>query len=189
MPGQRLGYQIEVMNNDSGCSSSTFTISVSAPDGFSVSVPTSTVSLNSSSTGYLWAYVTSPAAVNDGNYPLTVTVDRSGSATSQTTYYKVYSSDGTAPTLFWSNPWDGQAISGRSYMVNVSSSDDHAVKQIDFFLDGAHVTSTTCDDLSYICQLSYKLSLGHMSGQHTATFRSTDWMGNVGVSTVTFAVG
>jgi hypothetical protein len=191
MPGQQLDYQIQVLNYDSGCSSSTFTISVSAPDGFSVSVPTSAISLNSSSSGYLWAYVTSPTVTGDGDYPLTVTVARAGAAgpsAARTTYYKLYSSDSGAPTLFWSNPGNGQTISGSSYVVNVSSSDDHAVKKIDLYLDGAHVTSTACDDITYICQLSYKLSLSHMSGQHTATFRSTDWMGNVGVSTVAFTV-
>ena len=189
MPGQRLGYQIQVLNYDSGCSTSAFTISVSAPDGFSVSVPTSAISLNSSSSGYLWAYVTSPAVIGDGDYPLTVSVGRAGATSaSQTTYYKVYSSDSAAPTLFWTNPSAGQTISGSSYMVNVSSSDDHAVKTIDLYIDGAYVTSTACDDITYICQLSYKLSLSRRSGQHTATFRSTDWMGNVGVSTVAFTV-
>ena len=113
---------------------------------------------------------------------------RAQTSVSAATYYKSYSSDSAAPTLFWSNPAEGQAISGSSFMVNVSSSDDHAVKQIDFYLDGAYVTSRACDDITYICQLSYKLSLSHMSGQHTATFKSTDWMGNVGVSTVTFTV-
>jgi hypothetical protein len=189
MPGQQLGYQVQVINNDVGCGSSSFSLSVSAPDGFAASVPTSTVSLNSSSSTNVEAYATSPSGISDGNYPLTVTVERAGTSGSATTYYKVYSADATAPTLFWTNPSDGQAISGSSFMVNVSSSDDHALKQIDFYLDGTYVTSRACDDITYICQLSYKLSLSHMSGQHTATFKSTDWMGNVGVSHVTFTVG
>jgi hypothetical protein len=189
MPGQQLGYQIQVINNDVGCGSSSFSLSVSAPTAFSVSLPASTISVNSSSSSYVWAYVAAPAAITDGDYPLTITVARAGVSVSATTYYKVYSADSTAPTLFWSNPSDGQAVSGSSYMVNVSSSDDHAVKQIDFYLDGAYVSSTSCDDITYICQLSYKLSLNHMSGQHTATFKATDWMGNVGVSSVIFTVG
>ena len=188
MPGEQLGYQVQVINNDVGCGSSSFSLSVSAPAGFAVSVPTSTVSLNSSSSTNVWAYVTSPSGISEGNYPLTVTVGRAGTSASKTTYDKDFSSDATAPTLFWSNPADGQAISGSSFMVNISSSDDHAVKQIDFYLDGTYVTSRACDDITYICQLSYKLSLSHMSGQHTAMFRSTDWMGNVGVSTVAFTV-
>jgi hypothetical protein len=52
-------------------------------------------------------------------------------------YYKVYSSDTVAPTLYWPNPWDGQTISGSSFNFTVSSNDDHAVKQIDLYVDGA----------------------------------------------------
>ena len=46
-----------------------------------------------------------------------------------------------------------------------------------------------CDDVSYTCQLNYSWSLGGATGQHTATFKSYDWMDNVGVSTVSFTVG
>jgi Bacterial Ig domain len=191
MPGQQLGYAIQVRNYDVGCSSSSFVVSMSAPSGFSVSIPTSTVSLKASSSAYLWAYVTSPAGIADGDYPLTATVQRVGTATASApyiSYYKVYSSDGVAPTLFWANPADGATISGRSYNVVVSSSDDHAVKSIDLYIDGAYRATTTCDDVSYICQLSYKWSLRGVQGQHTATFRSYDWMGNEGVQMVSFAV-
>jgi hypothetical protein len=188
LPGQQIGFQIQVRNYDVGCSSSSFNVSVSAPSGFAVSLSAPTISVSSSGTGYLWAYVTAPATAADGDYPLTVTVSRSGSSASAGSYLKVYSSDIAAPTLFWSNPVDGQAISGRSYTFNVSSSDDHAVKKIDLYVDGAYVTTTTCDDLTYICQLSYKWSMGRAIGAHTATFKSTDWMGNVGVLAVGFVV-
>lgn len=191
LPGQQLMYGVQVGNYDDGCGASTFTIAVAAPSGFSVSVPTNSITLGSSSSGYLWVYVTSPSVVADGDYPLTVTVQRSGASTAQgsgTSYYKVYSSDTSAPTLFWSSLSDGQAISGTSYTVSVSSSDDHAVRKIDLYLDGAYVSTTNCDDISYICQLSYKWSLNRARGSHIATFRSTDWSGNVGVLSVGFAV-
>jgi hypothetical protein len=192
LPGQQLKYAVAIRNYDIGCSSSSFLVTLTAPSGFSVSVPSNTITLQSSSSGYVWASVTSPAGATDGDYPLTVSVQRLGATTStasRTTYYKVYSSDVSPPTLFWSNPSDGQTVTGRSYMVNVSSSDDHAVKKIDLLIDGASVTSASCDDVTYICQLSYKWSVGRAArGQHTATFRSYDWMGNVGVSTVSFTV-
>jgi Bacterial Ig domain len=191
LPGQQLGYDLQVLNYDVGCGSSSFVVSVSAPSGFSVSMPTNTISLASGSSGYLWAYVTSSTGVADGDYPLTVTVGRVGAsaaAASATTYYKLYSSDTTAPTLFWSNPGDGTTISGNSYMVTVSSSDDHAVKKIDLLIDGAYKATVNCDNTTYICQLSYKWSLSHARGKHTATFRSYDWLGNVGASTVSFTV-
>jgi len=192
LPGQQLGYFIQVINYDVGCGSSTFAINLSAPNGFSVSIPTSTIGLASGASGYLWAYVTSPSSSPDGNYPLTATVVRNGASAAASTgsgasYYKVYSSDNAAPTLFWPNPGDGSTITGRSYNVSVSSSDDHAVKKIDLYIDNVYKTETLCDDVSYTCQLNYSWSPS--AGQHTATFKSYDWMGNVGVSTVSFTVG
>jgi Big-like domain-containing protein len=186
LPGQQVAYDIQVTNYDIGCASSTFAVSVSTPSGFAVSMPTNTISLASSSSGYIWAYVTSPATAADGDYPITVTIARAGTATSSSSYYKVYSTDTQAPTLFWPNPWDGATVTGHSYTVTVSSSDDHAVKNIDLYIDNAYVTTTSCDDITYICQLTYQWSTS--AGQHSITFKSYDWMGNVGVLTVTFAV-
>jgi hypothetical protein len=191
LPGQTVAYAIDVINYDAGCSSSTFTVSVSAPSGFSVSAPTSTITLKSASSGYIWTNVTSPAGIGDGDYPVTVTVQRSGatgSSASATTFYKVYSSDTSAPTLYWPNPSDGSTISGRSYQFAVTSSDDHAVKSIDLYIDNVYRSTTACDNVSYSCSLSYSWSMGSQ-GSHTATFRSVDWMGNVGALSVAFNVG
>jgi hypothetical protein len=139
LPGQQLTYAIDVVNYDVGCSSSSFVVGVFTPSRFSVSLPTSTISLRSGSSGYLWAYVTSPSVIANGDYPLTVTVQRAGSTdtASTTTWYKVYSSDSVAPTLYWPSPGDGTTITGRSYNVAVSANDDHAVKHIDRYLDNA----------------------------------------------------
>jgi hypothetical protein len=191
-PGQKLGYFVQVINYDSGCGSSSFAVTVSTPSGFSVSIPTNTISLASGASGYLWAYVTAPSAIADGNYALTATATRSSTSTAATgsssTYYRVYSSDSVAPTLFWANPGDGTTVTGRSYNVAVSSSDDHAVQKIDLYIDNVYKSESLCDDVSYTCPLNYSWSLSGVTGQHTATFKSYDWMGNVGVSTVTFTV-
>jgi hypothetical protein len=189
LPGQQLTYSIDVINYDAGCSSSTFTVSVSAPSGFSVGMSTNTISLKAGSQGYVWATVTSPAASADGDFPLTVTVQRptsSNSTASYTSYYKVYSSDILAPTLFYANPADGATISGRSFNFTVSSSDDHAVKHVDLYIDDNLVTTANCDDVSYTCLLNYTWATTR--GQHTATFKSYDWMGNVGTLTNVFTV-
>lgn len=186
-PGQKLTYAIQVFNHDVGCRSSNFGISLSAPSGFSVSIPTNTIALKSSSSGYVWVDVTSPTAIADSDYPLTATVVRAGTSsptTSFTSYYKVYSSDSAAPALFWPNPGDGQTISGNSYNVVVSSSDDHEVKEVDLYIDNVYKSTTLCDDVAYTCSFYYKWS--PVAGQHTATFKSSDWMGNVGVLTVSF---
>jgi hypothetical protein len=191
LPGQQLTYVINVTNYDSGCGSSTFNVNVTAPSGFSVSPPMNTITLSSGSISSVVAYVTSPSAIADGNYPLTVTVGRAGTSAStgsDTTYYKVYSSDTAAPTLYWPSPGDGTTISGRSWTVGVSSTDDHAVKKIDLYIDNVYRSTTACDDIAYTCQLSDPWSLGGVHGQHTATFKSYDWMGNVGVLAVSFTV-
>jgi hypothetical protein len=194
MPGQQLTYAIKVTNNDAGCGSSTFVVGLAAPAGFSVSVPTSSISLGSTSSGYVFAQVTSPAVVADGDYTLAATVQRAGSATASakgTSYYKVYSSDTTPPTLFFPNPWANAVVSGKSYNVAVSSSDDHAVKKIELYIDNAKTptTTATCADISYQCQLFYKWSLGKVTkGDHTIRFYSYDWMGNFGSLTVNFTV-
>jgi hypothetical protein len=187
--GQQLSYLIRVVNYDIGCGSSSFVVSISAPSGFSVSIPTSSITLSSSSSAYLWSSVTSPVGIADGDYPLTLGITRSGTtgtSASSTTYYKVYSSDTVAPTLFWWNPGDGQAISDSSYNVTVSSIDDHAVEKIDVYIDNTYKSTTLCDNIAYTCQLNYKWST--VQGQHTATFKSYDWMGNAGTVTVGFTV-
>jgi Bacterial Ig domain len=188
--GQRLGYQVRVDNLDVGCGSTTFTLTVSAPGGFSVEIPTSTVSLRSGTSAYLWVYATSPGDAVDGDYPLTVTVTRSasGATASQVTQYKVYSSDSAPPTLFFSNPSDGETLSGSSYTFAVWSNDDHAVQKIELYIDGVYRTTATCDGVAYNCALSYRWSLRHVHGQHTATFQSYDWWGNVATLPVTFTV-
>jgi hypothetical protein len=189
LPGQQLQYGIDVINNDVGCGSSSFVIGVSAPPGFSVSMASSTITLNSASTGYVWASVTSPKGIADGDYPLTITVTRAGASSpsgSSTTFYKAYSSDTVAPSLFLPSPADGGTISGGAYTVSVQSTDDHAVKQIDLYIDNVHKATTLCADISYQCQVSYPWST--VPGQHTATFKSYDWLGNVGVLTTTFTV-
>ena len=191
-PGQTLAYQIHLVNNDAGCAASNFVISMTAPSGFTVSIPTSAVSVKSWSSVYLWAYVKSPSAVADGDYPLTVTAQRGsspGSTVSFTSAYKVYSTDTIGPTLFWPNPGEGQTLSGRSYNVVVSSNDDHAVKRIEIYIDDVYRSTTTCDDVAYNCSAAYKWSLrGVTGGRHVATFRSIDWFENPGVLTVNFTV-
>jgi hypothetical protein len=192
LPGQELRYAINVFNADVGCGSSSFVLNMTAPSGFAISMPATTITLGSNSSGYLWAYVTSPSGASDGDYPLTATIERSGSpgeSSSSTSYYKVYSTDTAAPKLYWMNPADGGTLSGRSAYLGFASSDDHSVKQVELSLDGALVATTVCDNISYECQVSYKVSLRRLRGQHQATFTFTDWLGNVATKTSTFTVG
>jgi hypothetical protein len=187
--GQELTYAVNVMNYDVGCRSSSFVVGVSAPGGFSTALTTSTVTLKSSSSRYVYASVASPVTAADGDYPLAFTVTRSGASDGGTftSYYKAYSSDSVAPTLYWVNPADGSTISGTSSVFSVTSEDDHAVKRIELYVDGAYRSTTMCDNIAYSCELNTSTSLGG-PGSHTATFKSYDWFGNVGVLTVRFTV-
>jgi hypothetical protein len=192
MPGQQLRYAIDVANNDVGCGSTTFVVTLSTPTGFTVTMPTNTISLASLSTGYVFADVTSPAAIADGDYPLTVSVGRGGTSApvqSGRSTYKVYSSDAAAPTMYWLYPNDGSAITGRTTYVSIAAQDDHAVRRIDLSIDGVAIATTgVCDNTSYECGLSYKWSIRRVHGTHTSTFTATDWMGNVATQTATFTV-
>jgi len=189
LAGQALTYAIDVINYDAGCSSSTFTISISAPAGFSVSLPTNTISLRAGASGYVWATVTSPAAIANGDYPLTVTAVRAGTSNttaSFTSYYKVYSSDSVAPSVFWPNPGNGSTITAGTYAFTATSSDDHSVRKIELYIDNVYASTTLCNGVAYTCSLYDSRSIS--SGAHTATFESYDWMGNVGAQTVSFTV-
>lgn len=186
-------YSVRVINYDVGCGSTSFVIGATTPNGFSASIPMNTITLNSSASGYRSAYVTSPSPSSDGDYPVNFTVLRSGSGSPEgsfTSYYKVYSSDSAGPTLFWPSPGDGASISGRSYNVSASSSGDHQVTKIELYFDNAQVPAATklCDGVASYCQLIYTWAIRRVHGQHSATFKSYDWLGNVGTLTTTFNV-
>ena len=121
--------------------------------------------------------VTSPGTAAERDYPLSATVQRAGvSSPAAGSWYKVYSSDVVAPKLYWMNPADGSAVSGRTTYVGFSSSDDHSVKELVVYLDNALVATKVCDGITYDCQVSYKWSTRRVRGQHTATYhRPTGW--------------
>lgn len=186
--GETLTFAVNVFNMDTGCSSSTFDVSLDAPDGFAVSIPAS-VTVASASSTYVWAEVTSPASAADGDYRLVASVWRQGTAgQSGESSYKVYSSDSVGPELNWINPSNGGALSGRTAYVGFSSKDDHVVRRLRVFLDGSLVATKLCDGVTFDCQVSYKWSIRRVRGQHVATFDSLDGMGNLSTSTSTFTV-
>lgn len=190
MPGEQLSYAIDVMNRDSGCGSSSFSVSLAAPAGFTASAPI-TVSVASGTDAYASGTVTSPAGVPDGTYQVTASVSRSGSSAAAATgqsVYKVYSADATAPSEYWMNPADASAITGRSTNVGFAASDDHQVTQLSIAIDGVTVASTACGNTSYECQLSYAWSTRRVSGVHTATFVARDYAGNVASTKAAFSV-
>ena len=189
MPGQQLKYAIDVFNNDVGCGSSSFVVSVRAGrvlgldpvehDHAQLGVHRLRVGVRDLARHGRRRRLPADASRSSGR-------ERRARRPS-TSYYKVYSSDTVAPKLYWTNPADGGALSGRTTYVGFASSDDHAVKKLDLS-STAPGGATLCDNVSSDCQVSYKWSIRRVHGQHTATFRSTDWMGNVATQTATFTV-
>jgi len=188
-PGQKINFAVDVMNSDQGCSASTFSVSLAAPAGFVVSAPVS-LSISAPSDAYAWISVTSPTTAIDGQYALTATVTRTGTAAvTATSKYLVYTSDTTAPQIYWTSPAAGSDATGRSLAVGFASTDDHALSRISVAVDGATVATTDCTtNVSYDCLVSYNWSIRRVTGAHTATFTSTDHMGNVASQTVSFTV-
>jgi hypothetical protein len=79
-------------------------------------------------------------------------------------------------------------ISGRAFGVSVFSSDDHAVKEIKLYLHGEYMSTTTCENIGFRCQLYYEWSVGG-PGPRTARFEATDFMEKTASETVDFTVG
>lgn len=191
--GQTLHFQVSVSNYDDGCRASTFVVDVTAPDGFTVSLPTDTVSLRGGRTAYLSAWVTSPDGAANGDYRIEASAARAGGTEETaadggafTSYYMVYSSDEAAPDLFWASPGDGSSINGRSFNIGVTARDNRAVKRVDLFLDDVLVSTVDCDGIAFSCQLVHPWSTS--PGSHVATFKARDWMGNVSERTSAFTV-
>lgn len=58
--------------------------------------------------------------------------------------------------LYWTNPSDGGALSGRTTYVGFASSDDHVVEKLDLSIECVCVGSKLWGSVSYECQLSYR---------------------------------
>lgn len=196
LPGQQLKYIIGITNYDKNCSASIFTLNVAAPAGFVVSNPSTTISVNSASQAFVTVYITSLSSAADGDNPITVTATRAStpSSSTATTYYRVYSSDITAPVLYWTYPGDGQTISagkgksGSYSYISFESQDDHAVKMVEVYVDNVLLSTVNCENISPECGVSYKWPIKGQNGQHTATFKAYDWKGNVGSQVNSFTV-
>lgn len=194
-PGQKLTYMLSASNYDQNCGSSTFNIGITAPAGYTVSMPSNSISLASESSSLLYAYVTSPANAVASTNPITATITRASNGqtgTGFTSYYMVYTSDTTAPTLYVPNPSNGQIINAKQYknkyQLAITAEDDHAVKTLQIYIDGNLMTTVNCTDISYSCMAFYTWSLHGQSGPHVAMFKATDWFGNVGTTTSDFTV-
>jgi hypothetical protein len=141
--GATLSYTVQVVNNDStSCSPSTFTVTPTAPAGWSASAP-SNVTLSPGQSSTLTAAFTSPASVSAGNYSVGVNVtdgseplhNKSNSATYVVNV--VDSSPPTAPTL------SGSSKAGKVQLSWSGATDNVGVTAYRVWRNNSQIVQTT----------------------------------------------
>ncbi|MEJ2703657.1 MAG: S8 family serine peptidase [Sedimentisphaerales bacterium] len=89
----------------------------------------------------------------------------------------------TPPSVTITSPADGATVSGSSVAITAEASDDDAVDQVEFFVDGASIGVFTTT--------SYELTWDSASvgdGSHTITAEATDTIGQTASDTITVNV-
>ena len=182
--GSSLSYTVTVTNNDNSlCSSSTFSLASSVPSGWSSAFDISSASLSSGATGTATMTLTSPATEIDGFYDFNVTATNNdfpsfnGYATAT---YVVSNLDTTPPTVFITGPADGTAVpKGSTVSINATASDNVGVNKVEFYVNN----KLTCSDstLPYSCPWKVPNPKGRI---YTLQAKAYDIAGNSGISNV-----
>lgn len=186
MPGQRVPYAIQLSNWS--CSTATVTASVVVPDGFTVEPASVSVSLGSRQNALRTVYVTSPADAAVADHPVFVTASsatRTGLVTgnTDTSYYKVYTSDALAPTAALQSHATGSTVSG-TVQLSHSFRDDHMARHADLKIDGAPVASASNEGITSELTMYFQWDTRSVSkGQHTVEWQTYDDFGNPFVDT------
>lgn len=181
--GQKVPYQIAVYSYD--CVTANYTVTVKAPDGFSQDLTTFTASLKPRQIKYFNVNITSPADVPVSDYPVVAAsseTHRDGTVTtgnSDTSYYKVYTSDTTPPAFNWQSPGTGNTVSG-TVSLSDTTYDEHLARKIELYIDGALVASNTNDGIvGRYTTVGYNWNTkGVAKGVHTLVFKGYDDFGN-----------
>ncbi len=79
-PGVTATYNLTITNNDSGCSTASFSLQPSVPAGWTTNLPGALVSIAPKSSATLSLQVTSAATASSGSYSITVTAAHSDNA-------------------------------------------------------------------------------------------------------------
>ena len=138
-------------NNDSvGCESSNFSLSDQVPVGWSSTLGSTQLSLNSQTTSTNSWNVTSAPATVDGFYTISATSTNLGatSFTASKTATYVVSDDIQNPTVAITSPVSNATVAG-SVTVAADASDDVAVTKVEFFLGGTLRRTDTTSPYTY----------------------------------------
>lgn len=161
-------------NENVTASSITFTLT--GPNSTAVA---GTVSYNSTT----FAATFTPSAALSAGTPYSATVsgatDSSGTVMTSPYTWTFTTADSVPPTVAMTAPADGSTVSGSAVTVSATASDNVAVGNVQFLLDGNPLGSP-------ITQAPYSISWDSTSvvnGSHTLSARATDTSGNTATST------
>jgi hypothetical protein len=170
------------------CATATVTANVVVPAGFTVEPASVSVSLGSRQSALRTVYVTSPADVAVADHAVVVTASaatRTGPVTgnTETSLYKVYTTDTVAPTAALQSHFTGSTVTG-TVQLSHGFRDDHMVRRTDLYIDGAPVASANSDGITYELNAAYNWDTRSMSkAQHTVEWKTYDDFGNEFVDT------
>lgn len=177
--GSSLSYTVNVTNNDNSlCSSSTFTLVSAVPAGWTSKFDISSLTLVPGATGSTAITVTSPAAISDGFYDFSVSATNSAVPTynsSTTATYVV--ADIMPPTVSITFPTSGKTVSN-TITVSADASDDRGIAGVQFKLDGSNLGA---EDATVSYTITWDTTTAS-NGSHILTAIARDIAGNLTTS-------
>ncbi len=186
-PGSQSGqgsgnatYSVSVENtNSASCEPAMIALSSILPIGWNGVFSPNSATLQSGATATTSLVVSPLSGTGDGSYPFTVKGTWNGLEGSAGATYIVYSADITAPVVQIAQPLDGAILTGQSYTLSATASDNVGVKKVEFYLDDALIGSDTSAPYSY--RFQHRKITG---GSHTITAKAYDARGNSGTASV-----
>src|SRR5262249_40009063 len=145
-PGQTLSYSLALKNNDSSsCPTTSFTLSMTLPPGFTGSFSASPISLAPGGTGSATLSVTSSSSSAAGSYSITAKATDSNDAAHQAAVSAmdqvIFSNpplDTQAPNVSLTSPTDGSRVTVRSKVtLSAQATDNVGVTKVEFYVNGS----------------------------------------------------
>lgn len=183
-PGNSIGYQVTVKNNNSStCAATTFAFNNSVPAGWSSNDAPGSLSLGSgASSSAIWT-VTSSATAVPASYGVATSAYDTAAASSATTVqgtFVIAAADSTPPTVTITSPASGSKITGSRTTVTASASDNTGVAKVEFYVNGALMATDTSTPYSFNWN-TRKMA----SGSYNITAKAYDAAGNAASSSIT----
>jgi len=191
-PGNSVGYNASVKNNDSaGCSSSTFTLSSSQPYGWATNFSTTALNLGPGQSGTITMSKTAPAGTASGTYPVDMDVAAGALAGSGDANVTVTAAQALSVSLSTSasSYTTGQAVSMSAQVLAGGSPAARASVTFTVTLPtGAQVTKTVTADSRGNANWNYRIGRKDPLGAYSITATGSYGSQTVTSSTVNFTV-